>query len=625
MLHEITVKVNGQALSESQADDILELVVDTDYFLPTMCCLTLRDSYDDPSDTLNYVDKDTFKIGKTLEISVKCEDNAFGGDNTISGDLFKGEITSIEPCFTKVSDVHLQVRAYDRAHRLTRGKKSIAFGDAKSPSISDSDIVSNIASKAGLSVDAARTSIKYPYILQHEQTDWDFLWERARLIGFQLYVDDRKLYFKKASDTRGSNAKELVWGRNLTSFEPCVTVMGQVSGFDVVGWDSLKKEAIIGSAKKATVSNAPQSGFNKQGGDMLKEAFGEVKDASSMGPLIAADQAKTMAEADFSAAESNFIRAEGVCEIMDPNLVAGRKVKISNVGKKFSGTYYVTQARHTWNKGDYNIHFSVSGSAPSGIYHLLNPDRTQAQDVVNGLVIGVVTNLQDPEKLGRVRVKFPWLPKMSGADLESNWARLAVPSGGKERGFYFSPEIDDEVLVAFDHGDINFPYIVGALWSKIDKPPAGTADAVGGDRKVNQRIIRSRSGHLIILDDKGGEEKIIIQDKTGKNSFVIDSKENSMKIAVEKDLLIETGGKFTVNSKGDIAMDSKTSGKIITQNAFNIEAKMEATLKAGQNQLALKPAGVELSGMKVDIKSNSMASINANAILEIKGALVKIN
>ena len=97
---------------------------------------------------------------------------------------------------------------------------------------------------------------------------------------------------------------------------------------------------------------------------------------------------------------------------------------------------------------------------------------------------------------------------------------------GKERGFFFMPEVDDEVLVAFDHGDVNFPYVVGVLWNNTDKPPKGTKESVFDSNKkvVNERVIRSRSGHLIVLDDTQGEERIVIQDKTGKNSIIINSK-----------------------------------------------------------------------------------------------------
>ncbi|MBU0960029.1 MAG: phage tail protein, partial [Proteobacteria bacterium] len=130
--------------------------------------------------------------------------------------------------------------------------------------------------------------------------------------------------------------------------------------------------------------------------------------------------------------------------------------------------------------------------------------QEEKQNKIQGVVIGVVTNNEDPEGMGRVKVKFPWL---SDED-ESNWARVASPMAGKERGMYFLPEVDDEVLVAFEHGDMRFPYIIGSLWNGTEPPPASNDDG-----QNNVRMIKSRSGHVISLTDEDGKEKIEIIDK----------------------------------------------------------------------------------------------------------------
>src|SRR5664280_3415392 len=124
------------------------------------------------------------------------------------------------------------------------------------------------------------------------------------------------------------------------------------------------------------------------------------------------------------------------------------------------------------------------------LYELIS--GTAEQEVhsrrITGVVVGVVTNNQDPDGFGRVKVKFPWLSDVD----ESDWARVAAPMAGNKRGFYFLPEVDDEVLVAFEHGDVRFPYVLGALWNGKDAPPA-----TNGDGKNNVRVIQSRSGHVI--------------------------------------------------------------------------------------------------------------------------------
>ena len=198
------------------------------------------------------------------------------------------------------------------------------------------------------------------------------------------------------------------------------------------------------------------------------------------------------------------------------------------------------------------------------ILDLLSP--SEENDHFYGVTIGTVTNNQDEEGLGRVKVK---LPRISDTD-ESYWARVLTPMAGKERGIYFLPEVDDEVLVAFDQGDVNFPYILGGLWNGQDKPPETNEDG-----KNNKRLIKSRSGHQIILDDTKDAEKIIIQDATGKNEIVIDSKNNAITLKVEQDLTIEAKGKISLKtSGGDVAIEC---------NNLNIQAKQNCEIKANAN------------------------------------------
>src|SRR5262245_16193614 len=128
-----------------------------------------------------------------------------------------------------------------------------------------------------------------------------------------------------------------------------------------------------------------------------------------------------------------------------------------------------------------------------------------APDRIYGVVSGIVTNNQDPDKLGRVKVRFPWLSESD----ESWWARVATPMAGKDRGAYFLPEVDDEVLVAFEHGQVDHPFVIGCLWNGKDDAPESNADG-----ENNHRTIKSRSGHVLRFNDKSGSETIEIIDTT---------------------------------------------------------------------------------------------------------------
>jgi uncharacterized protein involved in type VI secretion and phage assembly len=168
---------------------------------------------------------------------------------------------------------------------------------------------------------------------------------------------------------------------------------------------------------------------------------------------------------------------------------------------------------------------------------------------IYGVVVGIVTNNQDPDKQGRVKVKFPWL---SDSD-ESNWARIAAPMAGKEMGVYFLPEVDDEVLVVFEHGRADRPFVIGALWNGKEAPPADNSD---GNNDI--RVIKSRSGHTITLDDTDGGEKITIADGKQKSSIVLDAAEGSLTITSEGDLTVKAKGKITLESDADVSIKGQS-------------------------------------------------------------------
>ncbi len=189
-----------------------------------------------------------------------------------------------------------------------------------------------------------------------------------------------------------------------------------------------------------------------------------------------------------------------------------------------------------------------------------------ARDIARfyGVTIGIVTNNQDPKGQGRVRVQLPWL----AANAETFWARVVTPMAGKDRGLYFLPEVNDEVLVAFEHGRLEFPYILGALWNGEDTPPA-----TNNDGKNSMRLIKSRTGHTIQLDDSEEDAKIAIQDSSGKNRIVLSTQDNTLSITTDGDITIQSSnGKLTLQGKG-IELRSDAEVKI--------EAHQNIDLKAG--------------------------------------------
>ena len=189
-----------------------------------------------------------------------------------------------------------------------------------------------------------------------------------------------------------------------------------------------------------------------------------------------------------------------------------------------------------------------------------------------GVTVGLVTNNKDPDGLGRVKLALPWL-----ADgFETDWARVVSPMAGKARGLYALPEVDDEVLVGFEHGRLDVPFVLGALWNGKDKPPESNADG-----KNDHRSLTSRSGHVIRLSDKSGEERIEILDKSGKNSVVVDTKSNTVTVTADADVVVRaTKGKLTLAGDGGVEVSSgKGDVKITASKGIEVKANAKLVLK----------------------------------------------
>lgn len=203
------------------------------------------------------------------------------------------------------------------------------------------------------------------------------------------------------------------------------------------------------------------------------------------------------------------------------------------------------------------------------ITDLLTEDRGRGSKIF-GVVVGIITNNKDPDGLGRVKVKIPVL---SGDD-ESHWARVVTFMGGKERGAFFLPEVDDEVLVTFEHGDLSSPYVIGALWNGVDKPPE-----TNGDGKNNVRLIKSRSGHMIRLDDTDGAEKIEVIDRTGKNLISVDTASNTVTVNSDKDITLSApNGTITIEAQ-DVAIKASASAKTESGAGMELNASGTMTIK----------------------------------------------
>ncbi len=252
-------------------------------------------------------------------------------------------------------------------------------------------------------------------------------------------------------------------------------------------------------------------------------------------------------------------------------------------------------------------------------------DYENKSSKIYGVVTAIVTNNKDDEGMGRVKVNYPWLAE----DDESYWARIATMMAGNDRGTYFIPEIDDEVLVAFEHGDINYPYILGSLWNGKDK-----VHETNDDGKNNLRVIKSRCGHKIIFDDTDGNEKITIIDHTEKRKIVIDSKEKTIDIRNENgkinifagdDINIETDKNLNIKTGQDMKSDIGSNFTTKASSSVEIKSGSSTTIKSGSSMTVNAGASSNIeAGANIKVKG-AMATVEASGVTTVKGSIVKLN
>ena len=537
----VTVEGLDDTTTVALLADVLEITVDSSLHLPDVATIILHDT------GLRWIDEKRLEPGRGVIVSARPSD---GPEERV----FDGEIVELEPDFSPASQ-RLIIRAFDRLHRLGRGRRVRSFLN-----VTDGDLVQKIAAEMGLQAKVGPASPVSPYVFQNNETNLAFLRGRAAGLGYALYMDGKVLHFEPPHDP--GDPIELVWADTLLEFRPRLTTLEQTTSSQVRGWDPATRQEIFGEARHG--NGRPAIGESRDPGDLAQSAF--QLDA----PVLTADRpirtqaaAEHLAQAVADRLSGRFVEAEGTSR-GNPKLVAGASVKVANLGQRFSGTYLVTSARHRYSHDQgYATDFDVSGQEPASLLRTLTPEEPRA--LITGLVIGIVTDNHDPDGRGRVRVRYPWL----APDHASDWARLVAPGAGADRGIEFLPEINDEVLVGFELGDVHYPYIIGGLWNGQDAPPGKPDDVVNGG-KVQQRIIRSRTGHTITLNDSDGAPGIAIEDRDG-NRIALETASDALRIKVKGDAAIECDGSLTLEAKGQVTV--RGTGITIDAGAGTVDVR----------------------------------------------------
>jgi phage protein D len=288
-----------------------------------------------------------FKEGNEVEIDIGYRDNL--------ETLFKGEITGLEPDFPNEVPPTLTVRGYDRRHRLMGKRKTRTFLNLK-----DSEIASRIAGDWSLSTENIKdTHVTHEYVLQNNQTDFEFLLERARRIGYEMVVTDKDLHFRPRQN-EGSAAVILRRETELLDFSARLTAVGQIEEVFVQGWDPTNKEKVVA---RSGSGDEPDMGGSASGPSKAQQAFGNTGGTTVDRPVLSQAEADQLARGWFSEMALHYVEGHGVC-VGSPELRAGTLVEIEGLGERFSGTYYVTSTEHAFRPGSgYRTTFTVRRNA----------------------------------------------------------------------------------------------------------------------------------------------------------------------------------------------------------------------------------------------------------------------
>lgn len=278
----------------------------------------------------------------------------------------------------------------------------------------------------------------------------------------------------------------------------------------------------------------------------------------------------------------------------DIRLKVGETVEINGAGSDFSGKYGLTRVTHRFEGHDYQAEFQATPWARFSNY------RKPSRRLIPGVMTAIVTNVDDPMGLYRVRVRFPWV----ATDTETRWIPLATPHAGNGRGFHFLPEIGDEILVAFEQGDPERPIGIGSLFNGKDVPPKRT-------EKNGAKHIVTRSGNTIMFIDDDGKEAIEVHSAKGEAWMRLENANGKAQISMhsEGDILIEAKGELRLRSNTFIRETdqnswTKTGGKEVglTNGDLIVETKANYTLDVGMNLTAK-------AGMMLDLIGGAISSL----------------
>jgi uncharacterized protein involved in type VI secretion and phage assembly len=459
-LPRLSVDVDGVPLGADLIRGLTEVRVQQRLSQPAQCELT----FSEPADEL----LSAVSPGSALRLLVDAGADA----------LFSGEVTALEYVYGSAHGYDLRVRAYDPLHRL-RKRQTVRVH----VQVTVADLAQELVADLGLAVSAADSGPLWQHLIQHQQTDFELLDGVAQACGLYLAVRSDELHLLTLAGI--GEPVPLALGQSL--LEARIEVNGDPACRSVTatGWDPLRVETHAGTADAARVGRlvgadvSPGQVGGSGGRDLVDQATPDDRHAEGI------------AQSELDVRVAREVTFWGIAE-GDARLQPGTPVDVAGVAGELAGRYVLTAVTHTI---DHRTGFvSELQTAPP-------PPPTRPRNAV--VALGEVTRVDDPDGRGRVRVSLPTYGRV-----ETDWMGVLSPGAGPQKGLVALPNVGDQVLVLFAHGDPGQGIVLGGLWGMTGPPDSG---AEGG--AIRRYLFGTSGGQRLLLDDVG--ERLRLEDSSG--------------------------------------------------------------------------------------------------------------
>jgi phage protein D/phage baseplate assembly protein gpV len=605
------VRVDGRELPADVEPSVTSLLVDARRDLPALFVLRFSDEHG------AVLAKAEIRVAAKVEVAVQLSGS--GGPTP----LLTGEVTSLE---TDIGPGGRQttVRGYDPAHRLVDARRVATYVN-----VTASDVVRTVAGNHGLPlgrVDA--TTEVLAHVWQPNISDWEMLQRLAARSGRVVGVADGRLDFRRPVEARGApsgttGARQdpavVEQGVNLLSLRATVTSASQVREVEARGWDQLRKRALVGRAQAST----PGAQLSTTDPARLGAQFSTPPLVVASTSFASQGQATVGARAVADRVGGGFAEIEATV-LGNPRIGVGLPVALVGCGDPFDGRYVVSGVRHELS-GDrgYLTHLVVADASDRSTHGTVTGSRPREGARGAAVVPAVVTSVDDPEGVGRVKVTLPVLHD----SMESSWARVVQAGAGAQRGTFVLPEVGDEVLVALAEGELDQPYVLGGLYSTKDRPPAPSAGPYV-DRNsgaVTRRTLTSRTGMHVEFVEKPGEERLVVSDKDGKEKVVLVQKPAAaIEITSSGPVSVTAQKAVEVTAQQDVTCTSTTGKVTVKGMQVALEGTSAIELKAPRISISAD-AQLALEGATARLAGTGTAEVTSSGVTTVKGSLVKIN